>query len=379
MKRAIYLDNAAGTPLAPEVLEAMRPFLLEHYGNPSSLHKWGMEAREAVERSRAMIAKAIGARPDEVIFTSGGTEADNLAVLGTARRQKGGHVIASAIEHPAILEPCRRLEREGFKLTLIRPDKEGLIIPDSLAATATKDTALVSIMAANNEIGTVQQLQDLANLARDAGALFHTDAVQALGHLRLDMHRHGPDLASFSAQKVHGPKGIGCLYVRAGVKLDPVILGGGQEAGLRSGTENVAGIVGFAKAVELLKPDEDAPRMQRLRDTLIDSLARLPDSRLNGSRELRLCNNVHMSFRGIEGEALVLALSEHGIAASTGSACSTRELRPSHVLQAIGLAPDWLHGSVRLTLSRYTAEEDVQEALPVIAREVERLRGRRKR
>jgi cysteine desulfurase len=377
--RRIYLDNAASTPLAPEVLEAMQPFLLEQYGNPSSLHRWGMEAREAVERSRTAIAKAIGARPEEIIFTGGGTEADNLAVLGACRRQRGGHVIASAVEHPAVLEPCRALEKRGFKLALLKPDKEGLISPERLKDALTKDTALVSVMAANNEIGTVQQLEELGNLCDDQGVPFHTDAVQALGKLPLDMHKHGPELASFSAQKIHGPKGVGCLYVKAGVKLDPQALGGGQEQGLRSGTENVAGIVGFAKAVELIDIEQDVPRMRRLRDLVIDSLARLPEVRLNGSREQRLCSNTHLSFRGIEGEALVLALSERGIAASTGSACSTRELRPSHVLQAIGLAPDWLHGSIRLSISRYTTEEEVREALPIIAQEIERLRGRRAR
>jgi cysteine desulfurase len=371
----IYLDNAATTQVAPEVMKVIEEYCTEKYGNASSLHSFGREARDALEKARAVIAKSINAEPDEIIFTASGTEADNMAIKEIAFQhlKDKNHIITSKIEHPAVLETCRFLEKMGFEIKYLDVDREGFVDLKQLEDSITNKTCLVSIMHANNEIGTIQPIDKIGEICRKKGVIFHTDAVQSFTKVPIDVKKIKVDLISLSGHKIHGPKGIGVLYKRKNVKIGALIHGGGHEFGLRSGTENVAGAAGFAKAVELVKK-EDIEKMKKLRDKLIDGLMKIPETILNGSKDKRLCNNVNVAFKYIEGEALVLRLDDEGIAASTGSACSSKSLLPSHVLLAIGLKPQEAHGSLRLTLSRYTTEKEIDYALKIISQVVEELR-----
>ncbi|HUL40217.1 MAG TPA: cysteine desulfurase NifS [Methanomassiliicoccales archaeon] len=376
----IYFDNSATTRLDPKVIEAMRPYLEQWYGNASSLHIFGRESFNALEEARKRTSKAIGAQTREIVFTSGGTESDNLAIQGAAfaNAAKGNHIITSSIEHHAVLNTCHFLETQGFRVTYLPVDAEGNVSPESLKSAMTKDTILVSIMAANNEIGTVQDIRELGAIAHDGHALFHTDAVQSIGKVPLDVEKDNVDLLAVSAHKFHGPKGVGALYVRKGTSLRPLVYGGGQERGLRSSTENVPGIAGLGKAIELAitEMDESVGRMTTIRDRLIQgTLSSNGDCYLNGSRKMRLCNNAHFRFDYVEGEALVLSLDMEGIAASTGSACSSRDSDTSHVLKAIGIRNEHARGSLRLSLSRMNTMEEAERYLDVIPKVIERLRA----
>ncbi|MDD5317682.1 MAG: cysteine desulfurase family protein [Candidatus ainarchaeum sp.] len=376
-----YLDNSATTMTDPEAVKAMLPYFTESYGNPSSLHSFGTEAREAVEKARAQVARLVGAKPGEIVFTSGGTESDNLALRGAAGAGKPGanRIVTSNVEHPAVLETCKSLEARGARTDYLRIDRDGFVSPVDAARIVSERTAIVSVMLANNEIGTIQPVQEVAVecRARARNALVHTDAVQAAGKIPVDVERLGVDLLSLASHKFHGPKGVGALFVREGVRLSPAMTGGGHEKGLRSGTENVPGIVGMGKAAEIARENlgEDAARMTRLRDRLIDGLLPVEETFLNGSREKRLPNNANLRFLGIEGESLVLLLDGEGVAASTGSACSSKKLQASHVLLALGI-PEWqAHGSLRLTLSRFTTDEEVSRAVDATKGAVSRLRA----
>ncbi|HHT74625.1 MAG TPA: cysteine desulfurase NifS [Methanomassiliicoccaceae archaeon] len=376
----VYFDNSATTRVDDRVLDAMRPYFLEKYGNASSLHSFGHEAYDAMEAAREQVAKAVNAAPRDIIFTSGGTESDNLALQGAAfaNASKGKHIITSSVEHHAVLHTCQFLEAQGFKVTYLPVDSEGFVSEEDLKNALTPETTLVSIMMANNEIGTIQRIKDLAEIAKDKGALFMTDAVQALTKIPVDVERLNVDLLTMSAHKFHGPKGVGALYVRKGVKLRPIIYGGGHERGLRSSTENIPGIVGMGKAAELgiAEMDESVERMERIRDHLIDgTLSAVPRSYLNGPRgDGRLCNNANFRFDYIEGEGMVLLLDMQGIAASTGSACSTKSLEPSHVLRSLGLRHEQCHGSLRLSLSKFNTMEEADRFLEAIPPIIERLR-----
>jgi cysteine desulfurase len=379
---AIYLDYAATTPLDPRVLEAMMPYLTEKFGNPNSIHAFGREARKAVDEAREKIAALLNCRPSELVFTSGGTESDNLALRGVAAayRQKGNHIVTTAIEHHAVLHTCRALQDEGFEVTYLPVDEHGLVTPEQVAEAITDRTILVSIMHANNEIGTIEPLADIVRAVKEKrpDVLVHTDAVQTVGHIPVDVEALGVDLLSFAAHKFYGPKGVGGLFVRRGVKLVPQLTGGGQERNRRSGTENVAGIVGMAKALEIAVAEmpTEIPRLQTLRDELINGvLAQIPDSRLNGHPTQRLPHNANFSFFGVEGEALLLQLDLHGIAASSGSACTSGSLEPSHVLLALGLSHEWALGSLRLTLGRFTTRQHLERVLAVLPSIVEKLRA----
>jgi cysteine desulfurase len=374
----IYLDHAATTPMRPEILDVMRTYFLERFGNPSSLHTYGLEARKAIENAREQIAHSIGATPPEIVFTSGGTESDNMALRGVLRAGSGesDHIITSAIEHPAVLETCKFLERLGHEVTYVSVDVEGRINSSEVEEAIRDNTRLISIMHANNEIGSIQPIAEVGAIAASHGVYMHTDAVQSVGKIPVDVAALNVDMLSISSHKIYGPKGVGCLYVRKGTKLKPLIFGGGHERGLRSGTENVSGIIGFSEAMRLSIEDfADNVRIQRLRDELIDAVLReIPDTRLNGGKERRLPNNANFSFSYIEGESLVLRLNAKGIAGSTGSACSSKKLEPSHVLLAIGLDPVDAHGSLRLTLGRDTTEADVQYVNEVLPEIVDQLR-----
>ncbi len=376
----IYLDHAATTPMRPEVLEAMRPYFFERFGNPSSLHTFGLEARAALEEARERVAQAIGATSQEIVFTAGGTESDNMALRGVlpARSDERAHIITSAIEHPAVLETCHAIERLGHEVTYVPVDRDGRIDPADVEQAIKRNTRLVSLMHANNEIGAVQPVAEVSEIAAAHDVYVHTDAVQSFGKIPVDVADLDVHMLSLSAHKVYGPKGVGCLYVRKGTKLRPLLFGGGHERGLRSGTENVPGIIGFSEAARLAGADfSDNARIKNLRDVLIDTVLReIPYARLNGGREDRLPNNANFSFSYIEGESLVLRLNAKGIAASTGSACSSKKLEPSHVLLAIGLDPVDAHGSLRLTLGRDTTEADIRyvcETLPSVVDELRQM------
>ena len=384
MADRIYLDYAATSPVLPEVLEAMLPFFISSFGNPSGIYGTGREARKAVERARQQTAAAIGAESREILFTSGGSESDNLAIRGTALalQGKGHHLITSRIEHPAVLNPCRQLEKEGFSVTYLDPDPFGRIAPEDVERAIRPDTILVSIMAANNEIGTVQPVAWIGEICREKGICFHTDAVQAAGQMKLDVQELGADLLSLSAHKFHGPKGAGALYVRKGTRLEAVIRGGAQERGLRAGTENVPGIVGLGKAIETAEAEreENTRRIRELRDLLIRQVTeRIPEVHLNGHPQERLANNCHFSFAGIESEALLLRLDLAGIAVSGGSACTSGNIEPSHVLRAIGLDEKYLKSGIRLTLGRETTGEEILETVRIlraIVADLRRMGGR---
>jgi cysteine desulfurase len=380
--RRVYLDHAATTPLHPAVVEAMLPYLRERFGNASSVHAWGREAREAVEAAREQVARLIGAQPDEITFTSGATESDNLAILGVAREQREArgrdHVITSAIEHHAVLHACEALQHEGFTVTVLSVDHYGLVDPDDLRRAITPRTALVTIMYANNEVGTIEPVTEIGRLCREAGVLFHTDAVQAAGHIPCRVDQLYCDLLSLTAHKMYGPKGTGALYVRRGVRLRPLQYGGGHEFGRRPGTENVAGIVGLGKAAELAAAEmaAEAERQRALRDRFIAQVfEQISDVRLNGHPVKRLPNNINLSFAGVEGESLLLNLDLAGIACSTGSACSSGTTEPSHVLQALGVPYEVIRGSLRFTLGRDTTADDLDYTLETLVEVVGRLRA----
>ena len=375
----IYLDNAATTAVSPEVLTAMLPYFTECYGNPSSIHSTGRDAHKAVDAARRQVAAAINADPSEIYFTAGGSESDNWAIKGTAfaKRDKGNHIITTAIEHHAVLHTCQWLEKQGFEVTYLPVDENGLVSVEDVEKAITDRTILISVMAANNEIGTIEPIAEIGALARSRGILFHTDAVQAVGAIPLDVKAMNIDMLSMSGHKFHGPKGIGALYIRKGVRLDTLIAGGAQERGKRAGTENLPGIVGIGKAIEIATRDMEAnaERLTRLRDKLIQGiLENIPDVRLNGHPTRRLPNNVNVSVRYIEGEALLLRLDLAGIAGSSGSACTSGSLDPSHVLLAIGLPHEIAHGSLRLTLGTDTTEADIDEVLDKLPGIVKNLR-----
>lgn len=382
MKR-IYLDHAATTPVDREVLHEMLPYLTKFYGNASSLHRDGIKAYDAIETARERVADSIEAENNEIIFTSGGTESDNLAIKGIAYRNKdkikgkGPHIITSSIEHPAVLETCNSLEKEGFKVKYVSVNKQGIVNVKEIEESISKDTFLISVMMANNEIGTVQPVSEIGKIAKEHDIVFHTDAVQALGKLSIDVDKMNIDLLSISGHKIYAPKGVGALYVREGIQLVPLLHGGGHEKKLRSGTENVPGIVALGKACELAKSrfDRDVAYMKGLRDRLIKGvLDSVEESYLNGHREKRLANNAHFRFTAIEGESLIMGLDEKGISASTGSACSSKKLQPSHVLLAIGLTPVEAHGSLRLTLGRKNTKEEIDYVIDTLPDVVNRLR-----
>ena len=376
----IYMDNAATTAVSPEVLQTMLPYFSEIYGNPSSIHSTGRDARRAVDAARKQVAQAIGAQPTEIYFTAGGSESDNWAIKGTAfaKRDKGNHIITTAIEHHAVLHTCQWLEKQGFQVTYLPVDEYGRVRVEDVEKAITDKTILISIMAANNEIGTLEPIAEIGKLAHEKGILFHTDAVQAVGAIPLDVNAMNIDMLSMSGHKFHGPKGIGALYIRKGVRPDVFMHGGAQERAQRAGTENLAGIVGMGKAIELATQnlEANAARMTRLRDKLIDGiLAEIPEVRLNGHRTERLPNNVNVSIRYIEGEALLLRLDLAGIAGSSGSACTSGSLDPSHVLLAIGLPHEIAHGSLRLSLGTDSTEAEVDEVLRVLPGSVKDLRA----
>ena len=375
----VYMDNGATTRVTEPVMAAMQPYFCEIYGNPSSVHSFGRETRKVVEEARRKVAEAINAKPNEIYFTGCGTESDNWAVRGAAYAniKKGKHIITSAIEHHAILHSCQQLEKEGFEVTYLPVDEEGIVSCETLEKAIRPDTTLVTIMAANNEIGTIQPIAEMAKICKDKGVLFHTDAVQAIGHMHIDVKAMNIDMLSMSGHKFHAPKGIGVLYLRNGIKLQRLMQGGGQERTQRPGTENLASIVGIGKAIELATRDIDAhcEKMQAMRDRLIDRiLTEIPYCRLNGHRTQRLCGNVNISFRFIEGEALLLSLDLKGIAGSSGSACTSGSLDPSHVLLAIGLPHEIAHGSLRLSLSEENTMEEVDYVVESLKQIVERLR-----
>lgn len=380
--RRVYLDHAATTPVHPDVATAVKRALEEGWGNPSSLHGFGREARRLVEEAREEVAALIGARPQEVLFTSGGTEADNLAILGVARsareRGRGDHIVTSRVEHHAVLHACEYLERrEGFRVTYLPVDGHGMVDPDDLRRAITDRTVLVSIMLANNEVGTIQPVRELAAVARERGVPFHTDAVQAVGQIPVNVEELGVDLLSLSAHKIYGPKGAGALFVRRGLRLEPVMHGGGQERRLRPGTENVPGIAGLGAAARLARTELPglAARLAALRDRLVAGvMERVPDVRLNGHPRLRLPGNANLSVRYVEGEAILLNLDLKGVAASSGSACAAGSTEPSHVLQAMGLPEHEARGALRFSFGRDNTEADVDYVLEVLPPIVERLR-----
>jgi len=370
----IYFDNAATTSVGKAALDAMLPILTEEYGNPSSLHILGQRSAELLEEARSIIAKAIGAEPVEIFFTSGGSEADNWAIMGAAElgAKKGKkHIISTAFEHHAVLHTLKKLEKNGFEITLLDVHKDGVIRPEELAAAIRPDTALVTVMYANNEIGTIQPIAEIGAICREKGVLFHTDAVQAVGHLPIDVKKEKIDLLSLSGHKFHGPKGIGALYIRKGIRLPNLIEGGAQERGRRAGTENLPAIIGMTAALQeaVEKMEENRIKVTALRDRLFAGITEIPYTRINGSRTNRLPGNVNVCFEGIEGESLLLRLDLAGICASSGSACTSGSLDPSHVLLAIGLPKEIAHGSLRLTLDHLNTEEEVEyllEKLPGI-------------
>lgn len=378
--RRIYLDHAATTPTHPEVVKAMLPFFADTFGNPSSIYSYGQEARAAIEEARTKVAELIGARNEEIIFTSGGTEADNFGLKGVAHanERKGNHIITTSIEHHAVLEVGKFLERRGLRITYLPMDKYGLVDPDDVRKAITDKTILISVMHANNEVGTIEPVEEIGEIAKEAGIYFHSDAVQTVGHIPVNVDKLKVDLLSISAHKLYGPKGVGALYVRKGTKLVSLMHGGEQEKRRRAGTENVPAIVGLGKAVELAgqEMDREIERLAGLRDKLIKGLGEKIDHiHLNGHPTRRLPNNVNVSVDFVEGESILLNLDLEGICASTGSACSSASLEPSHVLLALGLSPEQAHGSLRFTLGRENSEADVERVLEVLPGIVAKLRA----
>jgi len=377
--RRVYLDHSATTPLRPEVRSAMAPYEDEAFANPSSLHRDGQRAKRALDGARAAMADALGAAPAEILFTGGGTEGDNQALVGAVRaaRGRGRHLITTAIEHHAVLNTCRWLETQGYAVTYLPVDAGGVVDLDALARSLREDTVLVSVMLANNEVGTVEPLAEVARLAHARGALVHTDAVQAVGKLPVRVDELGVDLLTLTAHKFGGPKGVGALYVRRGTPLEPLLYGGHQEGGLRAGTQNVPGIVGLAEALRLAVAElpQETARLAALRDRLEEGVLAVGDARVNGDRRVRLPNILNVGIAGVEGEALLLALDMQGVAVSTGSACSAGQEGASHVLEAMGVPPEYIRGSLRFSLGHTTTAEEIEVAIDAVARVVERLRA----
>lgn len=380
MNRKVYADNAATTAVSPEVLEAMLPFYKEVYGNPSSLYSLGQEAKKPLEEARETVAQCLGAQPREIYFTSCGTESDNWAIKGAAyamRRKGKTHIVTSAFEHHAVLHTCQALEKEGFTVTYLPVHENGIVRPEELEAALTENTGLVTIMYANNEIGTIQPIPEIGAICKRYGVLFHTDAVQAAGQVPIDVQEQNIDLLSLSGHKLHAPKGVGALYVRTGVVIQNFMDGGAQERGKRGGTENVASIVGLATALKraCATMEERRVKLTAMRDKLIDGLSKIERCRLNGDREHRLPGNVSFCFQGVEGESLLLMLDLKGISASSGSACTSGSLDPSHVLLSIGLPHEVAHGSLRLSFGDYNTMEDVDYIIETLPPIIERLRS----
>ena len=378
--RRVYLDHSATTPVHPVVVQEMIRYITENFGNPSSVHSYGSEARKAVEGARERVSRSIGAKTEEIVFTAGGTESDNLAIKGVAyaNRDKGNHIITSAVEHNAVLDTCKALEKEGFSLTILPVDGYGMVSPASVAEAITDKTILITIMHANNEVGTIQPIPEIGRLTREKGILFHTDAVQSMGKIPVDVNELQVDLLSMSGHKIYAPKGVGALYIRQGVRCQPLNHGGGQERGHRPGTENVPGIVALGKAVELAVAglEEEAARLSRLRGRIINGVwEKVSQVHLNGHPTMCLPGLVNISFEFIEGESLLLNLDMQGVAASSGSACSAGSIQASHVLLAMGLQQKIARGSLRLTLGRGNNEEDVDYFLEILPPIIERLRA----
>ncbi|MCI6561248.1 MAG: cysteine desulfurase NifS [Oscillospiraceae bacterium] len=379
-KRFVYADNAATTQVSEEVLNAMMPYFRTEYGNASSIYAMGRSAQKAVEEARAKVAKAIGADPSEIFFTSCGSESDNWALRGVCEKlaPKGKkHIVTTVFEHHAILHTCKALEKMGYEVTYVPVSDKGIVAPEDIKNAIREDTAIVSVMYANNEIGTIQPISEIAAVCKEKNVIFHTDAVQAVGHVEIDVHKQGIDLLSLSGHKIHAQKGIGAIYMRKGIVLPNLINGGAQERNRRAGTENVPAIVGLGRAIELATADiaEKAEIITARRNRIIDGILRLPHTRLNGDREKRLPGNVNISIEGIEGESLLLMLDMNGICASSGSACTSGSLDPSHVLLSLGLKHEVAHGSLRLSIDENTSDEDVDYILEVVPKVVERLRS----
>jgi len=379
MGKLIYLDHAATTPLHPEVLEAMMPYLTDRFANPSTLYSFGTQTKQSVEDARARVAALIGSQPSEIYFTSGATESDNWAVVGTAlaNESKGRHIITSAIEHHAVMETCEFQEKRGYQITYVPVDSDGLIKPEDVRKAITGQTILITIMHANNEIGVIEPVAEIGAIAREKGILFHTDATQSVGKVPVGVKQLNCDLLSLSAHKMYGPKGVGALYIRKGVRILPYLHGGGQENKKRAGTHNVPGIIGLGKAAEIAQAmmADEAARLTKMRDWLIERiLTTIPDSRLNGHPTKRLPNNVNVSIEGVEGESMILSLDMFGICVSSGSACTSGSLEASHVLLGIGLSHELAHGSLRLTLGRDTTQEHLDKVMKVLPGIVNRLR-----
>ncbi|MCX5711094.1 MAG: cysteine desulfurase NifS [Candidatus Omnitrophica bacterium] len=378
--KKVYLDYAATTPCDPQVLKAMEPYFLELYGNASSLHSFGQDAKRGVEDARESLASFLGAKPEEIVFTSGGTESDNFAIEGVARAlgKKGNHIITSAIEHHAVSEPCKFLEKNGFKITFVAVDKSGLVDPADIKKAITDKTILISVMHANNEIGTIQPIAEIGKIAHEKGVYFHTDAVQTVGHIPVDVDDLNVDLLSLSGHKFYGPKGVGALYIRKGTRIERFLHGGDQEKGRRASTYNTTGIVGLGKAVELCRQnlEKEARFQSALRDRMIKEIPeKIPDVILNGHPAKRLPNNVNFSIKYIEGESILLNLDMLGIACSTGSACTSSSLEPSHVLLAIGLTHEVAHGSLRISMGRWTTVDDINYFMDNLPKIVSKLRA----
>lgn len=375
MRNKIYLDTAATTRVDPEVVKAMMPYFTDKFGNASSLHTSGREAEKALSDSRKIISEKVNAKNHRLVFTSGGTESNNFALKGVAfaNREKGKHIITSRVEHDCVLNTCKWLEKQGFEVTYLPVDREGFVDLNGLEKAIRKDTILVSIIHANNEIGTIEPLTEIGKICSDRGAYFHTDACQSFTKVPINLEKQNIDLLTVNSHKIYGPKGVGGLFVRQEVRADPLLHGGGHEFGLRSGTENVSGIVGFAKAAEMMKEDH-VEHMARLRNMLIKGALEIEDSWLNGPTKERLCNNANFTFRFIEGESLVVHMDMKGVAASTGSACSSNTLEPSHVLSAIGLKPEESHGSIRMSVGRENTKGEIEYTLEVLKDAVEKLR-----
>jgi len=374
------MDHSATTPVYPQVLQAMLPYFSERFGNASSLHSFGLEAKEALEEAREKVAALLGAKAGEIVFTSGGTESDNLALKGIARknRERGKHIITTSFEHPAVLETCRALGKEGFEVTYLPVTAGGLVDPAAVEAAIRPDTILISVMHANNEIGTIQPIEEIGRIAAERDIYLHTDAVQSAGKIPVDVDAMGVDLLSISAHKLYGPKGVGALYIRRGSNIASIVQGGGHELGLRSGTENIPGIVGLGRAAQLCleRMEEDGRRLSSLSSRLAgDVLQRVKDSWINGSMKRRLPGSLNFGFKYVEGESLLLFLDSRGVAVSTGSACSSHKLEPSHVLLSLGLPHELCHGSLRITMGRSNTAEEVDYVADCIVEAVERFRG----
>lgn len=371
------MDNAATTEIHENVLKEMIPFLKEHYGNPSSMHRLGRVSNKAVKKVRKQIADLISADPEEILLTSGGTESNNTVLYGITHANQGNHIITSSIEHEAILEPCKKLEKEGFEITYLPVNREGLVNPEDFKQSIKENTCLASIMFANNEVGTIQPIREISKICQEKKIFFHTDAIQAIGKVNINVKGLGVDLMSISSHKINGPKGVGALYIRKGIPMEPFIVGGGQENGLRSGTENVAGQVGFGKACQLAKEnlEKNIIHFKNLRDTLVSKvLEEIPHVTINGHPEKRIPSNAHFSFLGVNGEDLIIKLDEEGIAASTGSACSVKTQKESHVLKSMGFSHDQITGSLRLTVGTSNTILEIEKTVITLKNVVEELR-----